>query len=155
MLNFVYPDFIKGRGAVGLLLLRIVAGAALVQHGWPKIQNASHWMGAQATVPAFLQALAAVSEFGGGLALIIGLLTPIAAFGIACTMAVAILTVHLPHGDAFVGKPGTASFESAAGYLAVALMFILVGPGMLSFDAAIFGPQRRYFSLFKSARVHA
>jgi len=44
----------------------------------------------QASVPGFLQGLAALSEFGGGLALIAGLLTPLAAFGIACTMVVAV-----------------------------------------------------------------
>lgn len=151
MFKVLYPDFIRGRGAVGLLILRFVAGAALLLHGWPKIQNAAHWMGPEATVPPIFQVLAALSEFGGGLALIVGLLTPIAAFGIACTMAVAIITVHLPHGDSFVGKTGKPSFESAAGYFAVAFMLILVGPGMLSIDALLFNFRRRYFTILKPA----
>jgi putative oxidoreductase len=47
--------------------------------------------------------------------------------------------VHLPHGDPFVGKPGQASFEPAAGYLACAILFLLLGPGRFSLDALLFG----------------
>lgn len=135
--NVLYPGFPAGRQAVGLLCLRLVAGAALMHHGWPKIQHAFNWMGPEAPVPGILQALAAFAEFGGGLGLIVGLLTLIAAFGIACTMAVAIVTVHIPHGDPFVSSAGK-SYEPAAGYLAIAILFMLAGPGALSLDALLF-----------------
>jgi putative oxidoreductase len=81
-------------------------GAAFIFHGWPKIQNPMGWMGPEATVPAFFQLLAAVAEFGGGMALIVGLLTRLASLGIMTNMIVALAIVHLPHGDPFVGKPG-------------------------------------------------
>jgi|GEM_PF-5430478 len=84
-MRHLYAPFVEERGAVGLLLLRLVFGAALVLHGFPKIQHPTNWMGAGAPVPGFFQFLAAFSEFFGGLAVIIGLLTPIAAFGIAAT----------------------------------------------------------------------
>src|SRR3954454_3640064 len=118
----LFPAFLGGPGAVGLLVLRLVAGTAMMFHGWPKIQHATSWMGPKAPVPGVFQALAALSEFGGGLALIVGLLTPLAARGIACTMIVALAMVHLPHGDPFVGGPGKPSFEPAAGYLATMIM---------------------------------
>jgi putative oxidoreductase len=140
MSRIVYPNFVTGRGALGLFVLRVVTGAAFILHGWPKIQNAFHWMDEFPNPPpGFLQALAALSEFGGGIALILGLFTPLFSLGIACTMAVAITTVHLPHGDPFVGKPGGPSFEPAAVYLAITIMLILVGPGLLSLDALLFG----------------
>ena len=63
----------------------------MTMHGWSKIQNPFGWMQG-APVPGFLQALAALSEFGGGLALIVGLLTPFACLGIMSTMFVACLT---------------------------------------------------------------
>ena len=134
----LYPDFVSGRGAVGLLLVRLVTGAAFVLHGWPKIQNPFGWMGPEAPVPGIFQALAALSEFGGGIALILGLLTPIGSLGIAGTMIVALGMVHLPQGHPFVGQPGQPSFELAAGYLATVVMLILLGPGTLSLDALLF-----------------
>lgn len=134
----LYAPFVKGRGAVGLLLLRLVFGLALMFHGFPKIQHATSWMGPGAPVPGFFQFLAAFSEFFGGLAFITGLLTPIAALGVAATMLTALITVHFKHGDPFVTMHG-ASFESPLEYLTLAVMLILTGPGRLSLDAFLFG----------------
>lgn len=132
---------IKGRGAVGLLIVRVVAGLAFVQHGWPKFQHAFNWMGPESSMPGILQALAACSEFLGGFALILGLLTPLAAAGIACTMLVAIGLVHLPHGDPFVGQGGR-SYELAAVYLSTMIALLLLGPGSLSLDARLLRKKR-------------
>ncbi len=83
----VFGEFIGGRVAFSFLLLRLFAGSALMMHGWGKIQAPFNWMDKMPNhPPAILQALAALSEFGGGLALILGLLTPLACLGIACTM---------------------------------------------------------------------
>ena len=49
-------------------------------------------------IPALFVLLAIAAEFLGSLGLAVGLLTRIAAFGIACVMLVAIVTVHWPHG---------------------------------------------------------
>ena len=140
-LNRLYAPFLGGPGALGLLALRVVAGLALMLHGLPKIQNPFGWMGPSAPVPGFFQFLAAFSEFFGGLALIVGLLTPIAALGVFFTMLFASYT-HISRGDPFVAKGGGPSFEPALGYLAVALLLMLAGPGALSLDALLFGKKR-------------
>jgi putative oxidoreductase len=141
-MNRLYPEFVRGRGAAGLLLVRLVTGAAFVLHGWPKIQSPFGWMGPDAPMPGVLLALAAAAEFFGGLALIAGVLTPVAAFGLAGTMFVAITQYHLPQGHAFVAAPGQPSFELAAAYLANVVMLLLVGPGTLSLDALLFGGRK-------------
>ena len=121
-------------------MLRLVMGAAFLFHGWPKIHNPLGWMGPDSPVPAVFQALAALAELGGGMALIVGLLTRLASLGIATNMVVALAMVHLPNGDPFV-NPGGRSFEPAAVYLACAILFMIFGPGRASLDALLFrGP---------------
>ena len=137
MKRFFYPEVHSSRASLGLLLLRLLAGVAMMHHGWGKIQNPFGWMGPTAPVPGFLQGLAALSEFGGGLALVLGLLTPLAMLGLACTMAFASF-FHISKGDPFVAKGGGASWELASLYLVIAICFILVGPGRFSLDAKLF-----------------
>jgi len=141
----IFPPFIGGVGSLGLLVLRIVTGAAFVMHGWGKLQSPAgpfHWMDQMPDAPpGAIQALAVVAEFGGGIALIVGLLTPLFAFLIAGTMVVALTKVHLPSGHPFVSTGGP-SCEPAAGYLAQMVLFLLVGPGKLSVDALLFGKRK-------------
>lgn len=136
----LFSNFVGGWAGLALLLVRLVMGFAFVLHGWPKIQNPMGWMNAMggSSVPSFLQALAAFAELGGGLALILGLLTPIAAFGLVCQMIGALALVHLPQGHPFVAQGGP-SFELALIYLVLAVLLIAVGPGKWSLDALIFG----------------
>jgi putative oxidoreductase len=138
MRHLFYCDTVGWLGSVGLLLLRFVMGAAFLFHGWPKIQNPFGWMGPEAAMPGILLALAALAEFGGGIALILGLLTRLASIGIASVMVVAISMVHVPQGDPFVGQGGP-SYELAAVYLACTILFLLLGPGRFSLDALFFG----------------
>jgi putative oxidoreductase len=136
-MNWLFPRFVGSTGAVGLLAIRLVAGAAMMLHGLPKVQNAMSWMGPDAPVPAALQAAAAVAEFGGGLCWIVGAFTPLASLLIGVTMAVAMTTVHMKYGHPFVGKEGP-SYELALVYLSVSVLLLLTGPGKLSVDAFLF-----------------
>jgi len=135
---FQVPDERIGP-SVALTLLRVVTGAAFMIHGWGKIQNPFGWMGEDAFAPGIFQALAALSEFGGGAAWIVGALTPLASLGILCTMTVAFCMHTFMRGDPFVATGGGASSELAAVYFCVALVLILVGPGKFSVDRAVFG----------------
>jgi putative oxidoreductase len=139
--HMLYGDFVGGRGAVGLLILRVVAGLAFVLHGWSKIQHPFTWMGPDASIPGILLALAAVSEFLGGIAWIVGLLTPLASLGILSTMVVATHMHMVILGQPFIGKE--SSYELPLVYLCVALLLLLAGPGKLSVDALLFGRKDR------------
>jgi len=142
MINLFRPTEQSARVSTGLLILRLVAGLAFMFHGWGKIQNPTGWMGPNATIPGVFQALAAVSEFGGGLAWMLGVLTPLASFGLACTMAVAAYMHAFVMKDPFVATgPGKGSYELAGLYLCVAILFLLAGPGRFSLDRLLF-PRR-------------
>jgi putative oxidoreductase len=132
----------SGFADTALLLLRVVAGIAFMIHGWGKIQNPFGWMGPEAPVPGFLQGLAALAEFGGGLAWVLGLLTPLASLGLAITMAVAVAMHAFALGDPFVATaPGGSSYEPAAMYFCISLLLMAAGPGRVSLDRKIFGPR--------------
>ena len=126
-------------GSFALLLIRLVAGAAFMLHGWGKIQHPFGWMPPDSGFPSVLQGLAALAEFGGGLAWILGLLTPLASCGILCTMAVAFSFHTFVRGDPFVAMTGGMSSEPAAGYFCIALVLLALGPGRFSLDRMIFG----------------
>ena len=119
--------------SIGLLVFRVVMGSAFILHGLGKIQMPFGWMG-DAPVPGALQALAAVAEFGGGLALVVGFLTPVAALALVGTMLGAMLLVHWPSNHPFVNSEGP-SYELALMYLASALMLFFNGAGRFSLDA--------------------
>lgn len=123
--------------SVGLLVLRLVVGIAFILHGLPKIKNPLHWMGDK--VPSILQLAAALAEFGGGIALILGFLTPIAAAAIAIDMVFALVLVHFPQHQPFVGGGPGGSFELPLVYLALMIALIATGPGRYSLDAQLWG----------------
>ena len=138
--NIFTPKSHSTTVSMTLLILRLIAGTAFIIHGWLKIQNPGSWVpaGAPISIPAFFQVLAAIAEFCGGIAWILGLLTPLASFGIACTMGVAVYFHAVVFGDPFVNLTGGHAFELPLLFLGLAVSLLLTGPGQFSLDAKIF-----------------
>ncbi|MBV8600385.1 MAG: DoxX family protein [Candidatus Eremiobacteraeota bacterium] len=138
MRTYLAPT-LPGPASAGLLLVRLVVGLAFVFHGYPKIMNPTGWMGPNAFAPEWLQAVAAVAEFAGGIAIMIGFLTRLAALALVADMLVAIVMVHVPQGAPFVGMgPGhPASLELPLTYAAVMVLLVLAGAGTLSVDGSL------------------
>jgi putative oxidoreductase len=122
-------------GVTGLTLARITLGVIMAAHGFQKLTGFEQWHGHVVSMglpfPDVAAWLAVAGELLGGLGLIVGLFTPVAAFGVVCTMLVAIAKVHWSHG-LFAQDNG---FEYPLLILASSLFFMLRGAGPFSLDA--------------------
>jgi putative oxidoreductase len=134
------PAHLEAAGRdVGLLLLRAVVATVFVFHGGQKLFGLWNGPGIDGTAAFFAQVgipwplanayVASVTEFFGGLAIGLGLLTRLVALPLAFTMVVAIVTVH-PGG--FSVREGGMEFALLLGVATLALAF--TGPGRLSVD---------------------
>ena len=129
-------------------ILRILLGIVFFAHGAQKMLGWFGGYGFTGTmgfftgtmhIPALFAFLAIAAEFFGGLGLIVGLLTRVAAFGIAMNMLVAILTVHSQFGF-FMNWSGAQKGEGYEYHLLALAMtaFLMIrGAGAASLDRAI------------------
>jgi len=140
--SFLQPLALPTSPSAALLMVRLIVGIAFLYHGFGKISSPFGWMPPEAGIPGILQFLAAVSEFGGGIALILGCLTSIAMAGLAFTMVVAVYMHAIVRQDPFVNMTGGSSFELPLVYFGIAILFLAIGAGKFSVDAKIFGERR-------------
>jgi putative oxidoreductase len=122
-----------------ILGIRLFVGYAFIIHGWGKIQNPMSWMGPESPVWGVFQLMAALSEFGGGIALILGLLSRLGALGLTITMSVAASFHLFGQGDPLIATGPGGSAEPAVNYLLIGILLLIHGPGRHSLDKVIFG----------------
>lgn len=128
---------------LALFALRVVVGLLMAGHGAQKLFGSFGGHGIAGTGQFFESLglrpgerharLAGLGEMGGGVLLVLGLLTPLGAAAIIGVMTVAILTVHLPKGP-WVTEGG---YEYNGVLIAVAFALGCAGPGAWSIDNAI------------------
>jgi putative oxidoreductase len=126
--------------AYGLLLLRLFVGVSFIGHGTQKLFGWFGGYGPQGTGGFFtsqgyrngvqMAVLAGIAEAGGGLLLVLGLLTPLACTAIAIVMLNAIFAVTLKR--AFL-----LGSELELMYLVTVIALAATGPGRFSLDRAI------------------
>jgi putative oxidoreductase len=133
-----------------LTIVRLVLGVTFFMHGAQKMLG---WFGGygfhgtmgfftqQMGIPTPLAFLAICAEFFGGLGLLVGLLSRIAALGIIVNMLVAIVTVHHVNGFFmnWTGQQKGEGFEYHLLAIALAIVVLVKGSGAISIDRVIAG----------------
>jgi len=117
---------------LALVVLRLVLGAVMIAHGYHKVyghmHDYAHYI-AGLGIPAWLGYVSALTEFVGGILVVIGLLTRIVAAAILIDMIVAIAKVHWSHG--LLGQGG---YEFPLSLAATAFALVLFGAGPIAID---------------------
>ena len=131
-----------------LTIARLLLGFVFFAHGSQKVLG---WFGGygfhgtmdafthQMGIPAPFAFLAIMAEFLGGIGLILGLFTRVAAFGIACEMLVAVALIH-HHFGLFMNWSGNQKGEGYEYHLltlAITTVLMVKGGGALSVDGAL------------------
>lgn len=103
---------------LGLLLARVTVGVIFIMAGWMKLQDMSGFIsmmeGWGFPAPALLAWVTALVELVGGLAVLLGIFTRVAALLLAVIMLGAILMVHLGNPEAALFSPMDASTVAIA-----------------------------------------
>ncbi len=122
------------------IILRVLVGAALVIHGYPKVKGgwkqSGEWIKTMG-VPPFAAVLVTIIEFFGGIFLLVGLLVPLVA-GFAAIQFAAIIVMKITRMRAvFTGGQGKPTYEVDALYLLLAVAVLFLGAGPYSLDSVI------------------
>jgi len=131
---------------VALLVLRVIVGGLFIGHGAQKLFGWFGGRGIDGTAgsmaalglhpPTVWALLAGMSELGGGLLTLLGLLDPLGPVALIAAQTMAIATVHW-------GKPIWAAqggAELPITNIAVSVALILSGPGRYSLDWPLHQP---------------
>jgi putative oxidoreductase len=152
--------FVRTDNDIATAVLRLVLGVIFFAHGAQKMLGWFGGYGFTGTmgfftgamhIPAIFAFLAIAAEFFGGLGLILGFLTRIAAFGILSNMVVAIAMVHSQFGFFmnWTGAQKGEGYEYHLLILAATVLLIIRGAGAASVDRLLSSPAK------KSAQLQA
>jgi putative oxidoreductase len=127
---------------LAVLILRLFLGVAFMMHGsqkllgafgGPGISGVAGMLSKMGMEPSQILAwVLSITEFVGGVCVVLGFLTRFWAAGLVIDMAVAIFKVHLVNGF-FASRNG---FELPLAFGVMALVIVLTGPGSVSIDRA-------------------
>jgi putative oxidoreductase len=132
----------KRYDTAGLLVLRVILGVIMAAHGLQKVQRGPAEFGRTALdslgvpAPEFMGYVVTFAELGGGIFLILGLLTRLAALVLLVDLVVAILLVKVRVG-LIAGEGAGAGAELDLALIAGFVALLLIGAGALSLDRLI------------------
>lgn len=127
-------EFLFQYDDLGILLLRFALGIIMTVHGYPKLfgggeAHMKFLKSLNLPMPRFAAYLSGIAEFFGGISLVIGFLTQIAAVLIAINMAVALWVNAVKFKKTLIG-----GYELDLVLLTGAISLLFIGPGFYSID---------------------
>lgn len=128
-MNLRYLDRLQ---PLALFVMRLTLGIIFLDHGYHKVFGGLHHHVQFVTslgLPAWSAYLSAFTEFFGGLLVLLGLFTRVAAFAICIDMCVAIAKVHFHNG-----LTGNGGYEFPLALAALAFALIFFGGGAIALD---------------------
>jgi putative oxidoreductase len=123
----------------GITLLRVVTGLIFLMHGQQKLFEfgiggvTGMMTGLGVPAPGLMAIVVTLVELLGGIALILGAFTRIAALLVAIDVLVAFFLVHMPNG--FFATNGGVELVLLLATVGVTL--ILTGPGAMALDSVL------------------
>jgi len=138
-------SFLKKWEPLTLLLLRCGVGVVFIYHGYPKLfGNTEKFVESFQTLglPAYFVYLAGVIEFCGGLAIALGLFTPVVGIILLLEMAVAMWKYNFNEGIYAVRE-----YELPLILGLASLALAATGAGKFSLDHLIFGRTKKHVDL--------
>ena len=123
----------------GLLALRLAIGAIFIVHGWPKVTGARGMaaaMGGGEAKPVMVGVLTlqGIVEIGGGILMILGVLTQLVALAFAIIMIGAIVLKGTQWRTEFMAQQ-TTGWEFDLVLLAGNILLFLTGPGEIAIQS--------------------
>jgi len=122
---------------LALLALRLAFGAGSLVHGRNKLGKV-HLFAADHHLPMWLAWVATSVQILGGIAMILGIGTSIAAAGLTIFGAWATFELIYRKREPFAA-PGKHTWDTGVMYTAIPLAILLAGPGAYSLDRLWFG----------------
>jgi putative oxidoreductase len=123
----------------GPLLVRISLASVFIVTGWGKLHDlgkvTAFFTELGIPIPGLNAGMAATVEFVGGILILVGLFTRLAALPMAFVMFIAILTARRPEID---GVASLFAFNEFT-YLACFVWLAVAGAGAISLDRLLFG----------------
>ena len=126
-------NFLNRLQPLALLVLRLVLGAIMIAHGYPKVFGGFHhhmeFVGSLG-LPRWMAYLSTGTEFFGGIGIVLGLFTRYCSLAFLIEMGVVIWKVHFKNG---MTGPGGYEFPMAVAAIAFALLCFGGGPWGFNF----------------------
>ena len=141
-MGVLFGESVRGAAGYAPLVVRVLVGVIMAAHGWQKLQAGPSGFGQALAglgvpLPELMAYVVTFVELIGGVLLIVGLLSRLAALLLTIDLVVAILLVKVNIGLLSPADGSGVGAELDLALIAGLLVVLLAGPGRLSVDQAL------------------